>query len=80
MKSYASSLEQRNLEMACELEKERNKNKQLLSGLNFLAESEEERSRDLERRVAAITENTSKLEIEQNRREMVESEVKSLRL
>ena len=66
--------------MACEVEKERNKNKQLLSGLNFLAESEEERSRDLERRVAAITENTSKLEIEQNRREMVESEVKSLRL
>ena len=29
---------------------------------------------------SAITENTSKLEIEQNRREMVESEVKSLRL
>jgi len=41
--------------MACELEKERNKNKQLMSGLNFLMVAEEEKSRDLEKRIAITT-------------------------
>jgi hypothetical protein len=45
IKAYAESLEQRNLELACELEKERNRNKQLMSALSLLATSEEERSR-----------------------------------
>ena len=42
--------------------------------------AEEERNKNLEQRLGELNENGSKLEVEQNRREMVEYEVKSLRL
>ena len=80
LKVYSESLEQRSLEMACELEKERNKNKQLMSALSFMMASEEEKGRRLEERLSQMNENGSRLEVEQNRREMVEAEVKALRL
>jgi hypothetical protein len=40
IKSYSESLENRNLEVVIELERERMKNKQLLSALNFIRTSE----------------------------------------
>lgn len=47
MKVYSESLEQRNLDVVLELEKERMKNAQLLGALTFIRNSEQERNHTL---------------------------------
>ncbi len=66
--------------MALELEKERTRSRQLESALGFLVGSEQERVKSLEEQLGRAGENRSRLEVEITRREMVESEVKALRL
>jgi sensor histidine kinase YesM len=52
VKTYTESLEQRNLEMALELEKERMRSKQLLNTLTFLKNSLEERNQAEEQKTS----------------------------
>lgn len=56
------------------------KNKQLMGALGFMMRSEEERKRVWEEQLSKMSENSCKFEVQVNRREMIESEVKALRL
>lgn len=80
LKNYSEGLEKRNLDLAWELEKEKTRNKQLESALGMLVGAGQERMKSLEEQLGRAAENRSRLEVEVARREMVESEVKGLRL
>lgn len=71
LKNYSEGLEQRNLDLACELEKERTRNKQLESALGLVVGAEQERLKSLEEQVSRGAEHRSRLEVEVARREMV---------
>jgi hypothetical protein len=80
IKSYSESLEQRNLEMVLDLERERMKNKQLLSALTFVKNSEEDRNQTLEAKIGENNDLCNRHMLERNRGEVLEGEAKTLRL
>jgi hypothetical protein len=80
MKGYCESLEQRNLEVVLQLERERMKNAQLLGALTFIRNSEQERNHTLEAKIGENNDLASRHLHEKNKGEILENEVKSLRL